>query len=175
MAASEVLLVITPEPTSMTDAYALLKVLFLNNYKGEIKIIVNQCKDKDQAMKEYSKFSGAVKKFLNKDVKDDMFNLREANSNVLLADEKNDKSENKTDISQSDRLFDLMQNLICSVDKVSAEIHEINSRLKSGNNVLVSGEQNKINNNVCNNASGIFLDYEEFIQEKENMVRGNNG
>lgn len=256
MAASEVLLIITPEPTSMTDAYALLKVLYLNNYSGEIKIIVNQCKDKNQAQKEYSKFCGAVKKFLNKkvspagiivtdpkivesvkqqepfflrypesnaskcmrfivenlifkepaeelsqdittfwnlcfnylkgnlliddmnsnnDVKDDGFIFQEENNNTTLPDNKNAKSGNKIEISQPDRLFDLVQNLISSVNKVSEEIHEINSHLKSGNNISVNSEQNRISSNMSNNNSGFFLDYEEYIQEKENMVREKNG
>ena len=41
----EVVVVITPEPTSLTDAYALLKVLSANKYKGSIKVVVNQCPD----------------------------------------------------------------------------------------------------------------------------------
>ena len=64
---------------------------------------------------------------------------------------------------------------INSVDKVSEEISEINSRLKSGNNILVSGEQNKINSNVSNNNTGFSLDYEEYIQEKKSMLKEKNG
>jgi flagellar biosynthesis protein FlhG len=65
MAASEVLIVITPEPTSLTDAYALLKVLLSNGFKGKAKIIANQCTDIDHAKRIFKKFSEAVMTHLN--------------------------------------------------------------------------------------------------------------
>jgi len=40
--ASEVLIVATPEPTSMTDAYATIKVLATHQQRREIGIVVNQ-------------------------------------------------------------------------------------------------------------------------------------
>jgi flagellar biosynthesis protein FlhG len=60
MAASEVLIVITPEPTSLTDAYALLKVLLANGFNGKARIVVNQCRDVNQAKKIFHKFNEAV-------------------------------------------------------------------------------------------------------------------
>jgi hypothetical protein len=60
MAATEVLIVITPEPTSLTDAYALLKVLLANGFKGKARIVVNQCRDVNQAKKIFQKFNEAV-------------------------------------------------------------------------------------------------------------------
>jgi flagellar biosynthesis protein FlhG len=60
MAAAEVLIIITPEPTSLTDAYALLKVLLLNGFKGKARIVVNQCKDINQAKRIFQKFNEAV-------------------------------------------------------------------------------------------------------------------
>ena len=40
--ADEVLVVATPEPTSMTDAYALIKVLATQQQRQEIRLVVNQ-------------------------------------------------------------------------------------------------------------------------------------
>ena len=40
--ASEVLLVATPEPTSLTDAYAAIKVLAMQQKRQQVRIIVNQ-------------------------------------------------------------------------------------------------------------------------------------
>ncbi|HRI18464.1 MAG TPA: MinD/ParA family protein [Burkholderiaceae bacterium] len=40
--ADEVLLVVTPEPTSMTDAYATIKVLSSQQRRGLIRLVVNQ-------------------------------------------------------------------------------------------------------------------------------------
>jgi flagellar biosynthesis protein FlhG len=40
--ASEVLMVVTPEPTSMTDAYATIKVLATQQQRERVRVIVNQ-------------------------------------------------------------------------------------------------------------------------------------
>lgn len=68
LASSEVVLVITPEPTSLTDSYALLKILSLNGFKGKTKIVVNQCQSVSIAKLAYNKFKGAVQKHLAMDV-----------------------------------------------------------------------------------------------------------
>jgi flagellar biosynthesis protein FlhG len=68
LASSEVVLVITPEPTSLTDAYALLKILSLNGFTGSVKIVVNQCKSAPIAKLIYDKFKKTVKKYLPIDV-----------------------------------------------------------------------------------------------------------
>jgi flagellar biosynthesis protein FlhG len=68
LASSVVVLVITPEPTSLTDSFALLKILALNGFKGEPKVIINQCRDSDVAAMVYRKFKIAAIKHLNMDV-----------------------------------------------------------------------------------------------------------
>ncbi|MCP4715342.1 MAG: MinD/ParA family protein [Deltaproteobacteria bacterium] len=65
LAASEIVIVITPEPTALTDAYALLKILCLNGITSPVKIIVNQCKNTTVAKHTYSKFKDVVKKYLS--------------------------------------------------------------------------------------------------------------
>jgi flagellar biosynthesis protein FlhG len=64
MASMEVVLVIIPEPTSLTDAYSLLKVLSLNGYREPIKIVVNQAKNERFAQVVYEKFNETVLKYL---------------------------------------------------------------------------------------------------------------
>lgn len=66
---NEVLLIATPEPTSITDAYALLKAL---NRKSEfsksnttIKFIANRVKDEDEGRVLYENMKNVVGKFLN--------------------------------------------------------------------------------------------------------------
>ncbi|MCX8044651.1 MAG: HDOD domain-containing protein [Desulfobacterota bacterium] len=68
LAATDVALVITPEPTSLTDAYALLKVLCFNDFRGKPKIIVNQCKNTSQASAAYNKLKEVVHKYLTLDI-----------------------------------------------------------------------------------------------------------
>jgi len=66
-AADECVVVATKEPTSITDAYALMKVLS-NDYKVKyFKLIVNMVNSEDEAKTVYSSLSGALDKFL-KDV-----------------------------------------------------------------------------------------------------------
>ena len=63
-AADECIVVATKEPTSITDAYALMKVLS-NDYKVKyFKLIVNMVKSEDEAKIVYSSLSGALDKFL---------------------------------------------------------------------------------------------------------------
>ncbi len=68
LAAPEILVVITPEPTSLTDAYALVKILVHNGYQGKIRVAVNLCKNASIAKSSYGKFKAAVKKFLGVDI-----------------------------------------------------------------------------------------------------------
>ncbi|MCR5322899.1 MAG: MinD/ParA family protein [Lachnospiraceae bacterium] len=68
-ASNEVLIVATPEPTSITDAYALLKTLNRkSDYAREstsIKMVANKIKNEEEGMTLHSKLSVVVEKFLN--------------------------------------------------------------------------------------------------------------
>ncbi len=68
LASSDIVLMITPEPTSLTDAYALLKILTLNGYRGTARIVVNQCRSPKSASGIYRKFKETVKKYLPLDL-----------------------------------------------------------------------------------------------------------
>jgi flagellar biosynthesis protein FlhG len=73
LVSKEVLLVITPEPTSMTDAYSLLKVLNnttrFNNKESEIKVISNRAYSYQEGLNSYNKISTVVEKFLKFKIK----------------------------------------------------------------------------------------------------------
>jgi len=64
MTSSEVILIVTPEPTSLTDGYALLKILSLNGFNNSVMVAVNQCKNIQSARIVYTKFRETVEKFL---------------------------------------------------------------------------------------------------------------
>jgi MinD-like ATPase involved in chromosome partitioning or flagellar assembly/HD-like signal output (HDOD) protein len=68
LASSQVIVVITPEAASLTDAYALLKTLCLNGFKGLGRIVVNQCKDISIARLAYTKLKETVTKYLPADI-----------------------------------------------------------------------------------------------------------
>lgn len=69
MSSAEVLLVATPEPTSITDSYALLKAL--NSRQGysrentTIKVVANRVQNQDDGENLYNKLNVVVSKFLD--------------------------------------------------------------------------------------------------------------
>lgn len=68
MAANEVILVTTPEPTSITDAYALIKVISNRDRNKNIKVIVNRVENANEANDILSKLSVVTGKFLTIDI-----------------------------------------------------------------------------------------------------------
>lgn len=66
-AAGEVIVVVTPDPTSITDSYALLKNIA--SYEKEVNVLVNMSTSNDEAHSVYKKISLASEKFLNMPVK----------------------------------------------------------------------------------------------------------
>ena len=65
IAVQERLLVITPEPTSLTDAYALIKVLKLHHGVERFRVVVNMVKDQASAKAVYTKLAQACDHFLS--------------------------------------------------------------------------------------------------------------
>lgn len=59
------LLVLTPEPTSLTDAYALIKVLRTRHDIDRFKVIVNWARSRDEAVKIFKKLYTACDHFLS--------------------------------------------------------------------------------------------------------------
>lgn len=65
IAASEELIIITtPEPTSLTDGYSLIKATDHYKLKSKAKIIVNKAFTKEEGQETYNKFDRAVSRFL---------------------------------------------------------------------------------------------------------------
>lgn len=67
-ASEELIIVTTPEPTSLTDGYSLIKATDHYNLKTKAKIIVNKAFTKEEGEETYNKFNRAVTKFLKIDV-----------------------------------------------------------------------------------------------------------
>ncbi|MFA9398595.1 MAG: MinD/ParA family protein [Clostridiaceae bacterium] len=65
IASCEELIIITnPEPTSITDAYSLLKAVGYFKLKDKAKIVVNRAQDEKEAIITFNKISNAVSIFL---------------------------------------------------------------------------------------------------------------
>ncbi len=64
-AATEIIVVVTPEPTSLTDAYALMKVLMKKHGEKNFKLLVNTARGDKEGKNIYSIISLVAGRFLN--------------------------------------------------------------------------------------------------------------
>lgn len=65
-AASEVILVVTPDPSAITDAYALIKNITAQD--KQIRIVINRVESNKEGQDVFNKIQSAAKKFLKVDV-----------------------------------------------------------------------------------------------------------
>ena len=63
--ANEIIVVVTPEPTSIADAYALIKILSQKHKIKNFKMLVNQAKTEGEAMRVYQHITSVSDKFLS--------------------------------------------------------------------------------------------------------------
>jgi flagellar biosynthesis protein FlhG len=64
VAAQEIVIITTPEPTSITDAYALMKVLSTRYQEKGFRVLVNAAKDSQEAFDVFTRLSRAAETFL---------------------------------------------------------------------------------------------------------------
>ena len=69
LAAREVILVTTPEPTSITDAYAVLKVISQNNGNCSVRLVANMVEGPREAEDVAGRLNTAAEKFLGTGIK----------------------------------------------------------------------------------------------------------
>ena len=63
-AADEVVVVATPEPTSILDAFAAIKVLSREDALGKVRLVVNQCSGRAEAEAVSARITSACRQFL---------------------------------------------------------------------------------------------------------------
>ncbi|WP_404368936.1 AAA family ATPase [Marinobacter sp.] len=64
-AAAMACVVVTPEPTSLTDAFSLIKVLQRRGYRRTPSVVVNMAQGPSQARSVFQRFSAALQRHLN--------------------------------------------------------------------------------------------------------------
>lgn len=77
-AADHNLVVTTTEPTSITDAYAMIKTLHRARSHAKISLLVNMADNRDQAKKLYQRIAAVTRKFLDAPLYDAGYVLRDA-------------------------------------------------------------------------------------------------
>ncbi len=65
VAAREIIVVVSPEPTSITDAYALIKILYSNYGEKRFMLLANMVRNSNEAREVFLKVSNATSHFLN--------------------------------------------------------------------------------------------------------------
>lgn len=68
LAANEILLITTPEPTAITDAYAMIKVLSRKRRELNIKLVVNLASSREEAESTMRNISSVARRFLGIDI-----------------------------------------------------------------------------------------------------------
>ena len=63
--AQEIVVVVTPEPSSMTDAFALVKVLVSGHHEKRFWILANNVSGEEEALRLFDALSGTALRFLN--------------------------------------------------------------------------------------------------------------
>lgn len=65
MAAEDILVLTTPEPTSITDAYALMKLLSIQFHQKRFHLVVNQVQESDEGLDVYQKLTIVSNRYLD--------------------------------------------------------------------------------------------------------------
>jgi flagellar biosynthesis protein FlhG len=65
LAAQTILVVLTPEPTSLADAYAVIKVLSTTYRQNAFKVVLNEVSGEDEALGVFKKLTTVTDRFLN--------------------------------------------------------------------------------------------------------------
>lgn len=63
-AAQETMVLVTPEPASLTDAYALIKVLYKKYGENKFSVVINMADSEGEALSIYRRLSDVAQKFL---------------------------------------------------------------------------------------------------------------
>ncbi len=64
LSSPEIILVLVPEVTSLTDAFALLKTLALNGFSATVRVVVNRCRSQPMGRHVFDRFRETVKQYL---------------------------------------------------------------------------------------------------------------
>ncbi len=65
VAAQEIIIITAPEPTAVTDAYALIKVLSTRYQERKFNVLINSVNGYDEAMEIFKRLSVTTERFLN--------------------------------------------------------------------------------------------------------------
>jgi len=68
MISDEVIVITTPEPTSITDAYAIIKAIITRNFDHKINLLINKVNGTKEAEEIFFRLNNVIKRFLQREV-----------------------------------------------------------------------------------------------------------
>ncbi|ADQ39979.1 cobyrinic acid ac-diamide synthase [Caldicellulosiruptor acetigenus I77R1B] len=68
MMSDEVIVITTPEPTSITDAYAIIKAIITRDFDHKINLLINRVNGIKEAEEIFFRLNGVIKRFLQREV-----------------------------------------------------------------------------------------------------------
>jgi MinD-like ATPase involved in chromosome partitioning or flagellar assembly len=116
-AAHHTVVVITPEPTSLTDAFSLIKLLKRRRSKLQFHVVVNMCSSVSQAKEVFNRFRAAVDKYIGVQSHYLGFLLRDESMRVAV-----ELQNPVTMFPDSDPSCRSFTKLAADLDKVSREV-----------------------------------------------------
>jgi flagellar biosynthesis protein FlhG len=66
LASDEILVVATPDPTSLTDAYGLIKILAIRNHPAQLRVVVNMCESDKHGREVFKQLDSVAQRFLSR-------------------------------------------------------------------------------------------------------------
>ena len=79
----ENIIILSPDPTSMTDAYALIKILHSRHGKKRFNLVINSVKSKKEGREVFANIEAVLNKFLK--IKPDFLGSLPKDNNVIKA------------------------------------------------------------------------------------------
>lgn len=86
--AHEIILVTTPEPTAITDAYRVLKAISVYKLKAEVKVVVNQIQEESFGVEAFNKLLKTSEQFLDLLLENIGFIYHDARVNKAIMEQK---------------------------------------------------------------------------------------
>ena len=142
-ASSIPVIVLTPEPTSITDAYSLLKTYNLRGNRKSVFVVVNQAESSTQAKNVFYQFKNAAEQHLNIKVKTMGFVLKD--NNVVRAVSKQTPFINFAEDSPASLCINHIADAIISSNIKTSKFDDMDKLFSvenSDNNKTTSTEEN---------------------------------
>jgi len=111
MTSNEVIVICTPDPTSLMDSYTLIKSIVYTGFNGKIKVVCNMVKDRKEGIEIFDRLYNAANNFLKIQIeylgyieKNDLVNYAVRNQTPFIVSHPNNSISKRINIIAMDYL-----------------------------------------------------------------------